>query len=90
MAKKRSGSIKRFGVRYGRTVKHKLAQAESEMKTFQECPYCGAIKVKRIASGIWNCRKCKAKFTGKAYAVGGKPKAESLGEEPSVVKESNG
>lgn len=75
MSKKRLGSIKRFGARYGRTVKFKLAQAEAEMKTFQACPYCNAMKVKRLSTGIWLCRKCQAKFTGKAYTVSKKTRS---------------
>ena len=76
MTKKRSGSIKRFGARYGRTVKHKLAAAEKDMKVFQECPYCHAVRVKRLSMGVWECRKCSSKFTGKAYTVGQKRIAE--------------
>lgn len=82
MAEKQFGSIKRFGARYGRTVKHNLAKIEKQLRTFQKCPYCYAKKAKRVANGIWECRKCGAKFTGKAYTVGGKLKpAEQLVEE---------
>jgi len=63
------GSVKRFGPRYGRTVKHKLAKIEAVLKGKHKCPYCHADKVKRLSLGIWQCRKCDAKFTGKAYSV---------------------
>ena len=71
MAKKKKelGSVKRFGPRYGRRVKHKLAKIESNLRGKQECPYCGGKKIKRLSTGIWNCGKCKSKFTGKAYSV---------------------
>jgi len=62
-------SIKRFGARYGRTVKHKFARIEREQRKKYKCPYCNYTKVKRAAAGIWQCRKCKAKFTSKAYSV---------------------
>jgi large subunit ribosomal protein L37Ae len=63
------GSIKRFGARYGRTVKHKLAKAEAPLKKFQVCPFCKALKVKRVSAGVWQCRKCGAKYAGKAYTA---------------------
>jgi large subunit ribosomal protein L37Ae len=63
------GSVKRFGARYGRSVKHKLAKIEAIQKGKHECPYCHSLKAKRVAVGIWSCRKCGAKFTGKAYSI---------------------
>lgn len=64
------GSVKRFGPRYGRTVKNKLAKIEVEQKRKQKCPFCAKEKVSRLAAGIWECRKCESKFAGRAYAVG--------------------
>jgi len=71
MAKKKEnlGSVKRFGARYGRRIKHKLARIESIQRGKHKCPYCHNLKVKRLSAGIWKCRKCGAKFTGKAYSV---------------------
>ncbi|MBW2977361.1 50S ribosomal protein L37ae [Candidatus Woesearchaeota archaeon] len=66
---KKFGSVKRFGARYGRRPKEKLAKIESIQKGKHKCPYCHALKVKRLSAGIWNCRKCGAKFTGKAYSL---------------------
>ena len=67
--KKKLGSVKRFGARYGRRVKHKLAEIEAVQRGKHTCPYCRAQRVKRVAAGIWECRKCKSKFTGKAYTI---------------------
>ncbi len=63
------GSVKRFGARYGRSVKHKLAKIEAIQKGKHHCPYCHNFKAKRLSTGIWSCRKCGAKFTGKAYSI---------------------
>ncbi|MBD3318682.1 50S ribosomal protein L37ae [Candidatus Woesearchaeota archaeon] len=70
MAKKsKLGSAKRFGVRYGRTVKHNLAKIEAMQRASTKCPFCLYDKVKRVAMGIFVCHKCDAKFTGRAYQV---------------------
>lgn len=70
MAEKQGlGSVKRFGVRYGRTPKYKLALIERELRKKHKCPYCRKLKVKRVSYGIWNCLGCNAKFTGKAYSL---------------------
>ena len=72
MAKEKFGSVRRFGARYGATIKRRLAKVESGQKKLHKCPYCNAIKVKRVSLGIWRCKKCKAKFTGKAYTTSSK------------------
>ena len=38
----------------------------------QKCPFCDKFQVKRIASGIWFCKKCDVRFTAGAYTVGKK------------------
>jgi len=63
------GSVKRLGPRYGKTVKVKLGKIESLQRGPHKCPYCHNHKVKRLAVGIWQCKKCNAKFTSKAYFV---------------------
>jgi len=72
MAETGLGSVKRFGTRYGRTVKHKLAKIEAGLRGKHKCPYCAKQKVKRVAMGIWNCQKCSTTFTARAYEIGEK------------------
>jgi large subunit ribosomal protein L37Ae len=81
------GSVKRFGPRYGRTVKHKLAKIEAVQKGKHKCPYCHAMKAKRLSTGIWHCIKCGAKFTGRAYSLKDVAvKAEEIKEEKQEAK----
>ena len=68
--KKGLGPVKRYGVRYGRTVKHKLAKIEMEQKKNHTCPYCSRDRVSRVSYGIWNCKKCNSTFTARAYTIG--------------------
>jgi len=63
------GSVKRFGARYGRKLKLKFSKIETEQRKLHKCPYCSKIAVRRVAVGIWNCKKCNTKFTGKAYSI---------------------
>ena len=83
------GSVKRFGARYGRKLKVKFSKIEAEQRKLHKCPYCSKTAVKRIAVGIWSCKKCNAKFTGKAYSVAKKitaKEAQVVQEEPEIIK----
>ena len=80
-------SAKRFGARYGRRIKELFENAEKSQRQRHKCPYCHAIKVKRIAFGIWTCIKCNARFTGKAYVPYEKPKNASVKEEELLTEE---
>lgn len=86
--KKDLGPAKRFGPRYGRTVKKRLAKIEREQKKKHKCPYCMKLNVKRVFAGVWYCRSCGSKFTSKAYTLAKKPltlkkeKITEITEEP--------
>ena len=71
------GSAKKFGPRYGRTVKQKYAKIDRLQKANYKCPYCNHEKVKRENMGIWKCGTCNSKFTSKAYSV---PKIKEIKE----------
>ena len=67
MKTKRIGTIGRFGPRYGTRTKKLVATIEDRQRKKQICPYCERPVLKRIATGVWYCKKCKTKFAGGAY-----------------------
>lgn len=66
---KKIGTAGRFGARYGKTIREKIAKIEAKQRKKQTCPYCRKPTAKRISMGIFSCKKCKSKFTGRAYTV---------------------
>jgi large subunit ribosomal protein L37Ae len=66
---KKVASAGRFGARYGRRLRKKIINVESQQRKKQKCPYCSREAAKRVAMGIFECRKCNSKFTGRAYVV---------------------
>jgi large subunit ribosomal protein L37Ae len=65
---KKVGLTGRFGTRYGRGVKVAFEKIERKQKTTYVCPSCKKTSVERVSTGIWQCKKCNAKFTGGAYS----------------------
>ncbi|PSP56629.1 50S ribosomal protein L37ae [Halobacteriales archaeon QS_1_67_19] len=63
----RTGSAGRFGARYGRVSRRRVADIESEMHDDHTCPECGTDAVDRQGTGIWQCGKCGYKFAGGTY-----------------------
>lgn len=57
----------RFGCRYGKRVRTKLADVEAIQRKKQTCPHCKKKQAKRISKGIWKCKKCKKKFASNTY-----------------------
>jgi large subunit ribosomal protein L37Ae len=63
---KKVGSTGRFGPRYGTKTKKMILKVEQRKKNIF-CPYCERKSLKRLAAGVWYCKKCKTKFAGGAY-----------------------
>ena len=74
-------SIKRFGVRYGRTVKQQFGEIEQLHRRYYKCQFCTKESVKRVTRGIWECTSCKVQFTGKAYTPSKIKMAQITGKE---------
>ena len=70
--KKKIGTAGRFGSRYGKKDRTKVAEIEKILRQKHVCPNCKMPFVKRVSSGIWQCKKCGVKFSGLAYS----PKSE--------------
>ena len=66
---KKTKSAGRFGARYGKTIRTKIIAVEKKQRAKQQCPFCKKLTAKRLSMGIFHCKKCKAKFTGKAYTI---------------------
>ena len=64
---KKAGTAGRFGARYGVIVRNRVKTIEAQQKKRHECPVCYHHSVKRVSSGIWECRRCDAKFAAGAY-----------------------
>jgi len=67
---KKVGIVGKFGPRYGFTVRRRFADVEVKAKQKYECPNCGALKLRRVSTSIWQCRRCGTKFAGRAYTPG--------------------
>jgi large subunit ribosomal protein L37Ae len=59
----RTGSAGRFGARYGRVARRRVAQIEREM----ESATVDGDDVTRVGTGIWVNEETGEKFTGGAY-----------------------
>ena len=72
MAVKIAGNRGRFGTRYGKSTRDKIARAESSVRKSRKSPFTNTNSVRRVSAGIWYCKKSGIKFTGKAYGFDSK------------------
>jgi large subunit ribosomal protein L37Ae len=64
---KKVGPLGRYGVRYGVGIKKRYLELEKELRKKKACPNCSKLGLKRVAAGVWECKKCGHKFSGGAY-----------------------
>ena len=68
MRTKKVKAAGRFGARYGRKIRTKIADIESTQRKKQQCIFCNGT-AKRLSKGIWLCKKCKKKFASHTYTL---------------------
>lgn len=66
---KKVKSTGRFGSRYGVGIKKRVLKVEEKQANLKPCSFCGFKRIKRLAAGLFFCKKCSTKFTGGAYTT---------------------
>ncbi|MBX8636153.1 MAG: 50S ribosomal protein L37ae [Thermoplasmata archaeon] len=87
---KKSGSVARFGPRYGVRIRARILEVEREAAKGSACPRCGMVSVKRQSTAIYQCRHCNYKYAARAYVGQFRdiimPQKETEGESEEVEK----
>ncbi len=78
---KKAGSSGRYGARYGVIVRNRVKIIEAQQKKRHECPVCHHMSVKRVSSGIWECKRCDTKFAAEAYNPKAKKEISRVSEQ---------
>jgi large subunit ribosomal protein L37Ae len=66
---KKAGIVGKYGTRYGGTLRKVIKKMEVTQHAKYNCSFCGKNAVKRQATGIWNCGRCKKTMAGGSYVL---------------------
>ncbi len=64
---KKVGSAGKYGPRYGVKIRRSLGNIQAMKSKTYVCPRCEHESVRKVDSGIWECKKCGYKFAGGIY-----------------------
>lgn len=70
---KKVGNTGWMGARYGIRIRRKVLDLDRTREFDGACPKCSTVTVERVASGIFQCRRCGAKFASNAYVFAPAP-----------------
>lgn len=86
---KKVGSSGTYGARYGVKIRNLITDIKRQKIAVYNCPTCNYTSMKRVSTGIWECRHCGVKIAGGAYTPTtkiSKVKIEVKGEEEENVE----
>jgi len=58
-----------FACSYGASLRKQIKKQEVSQHSKYLCDFCGKHSVRRVATGIWNCKSCGKQKAGGAYTL---------------------
>ncbi|MCI4362883.1 MAG: 50S ribosomal protein L37ae [Thermoplasmata archaeon] len=70
---KKIGSTGWMGPRYGIRIRRRVLEIDRESEKDAPCPQCSTVTLARVASGVFECRRCGTRFASGAYVFSPPP-----------------
>ena len=85
---KKIGSTGWMGPRYGIRIRRRVLEIDRARAADAACPRCSTVTIHRVASGLFECRRCRTRFASGAYVFAPPPSItrSEKGMEPSPGK----
>jgi len=79
---------KGLGPRYGVRVRKRINTVLKKSRATYRCPDCRYTSVKRVSTGIWECRHCGLVFAGGAFQPTGRRTKIGIRDEDKLFEEN--
>ena len=79
---KKVGSTAWMGPRYGIRIRRRVLEIDRQRGRPSPCPRCSTVTLYRVASGIFECRRCGTRFASNAYVFQAPPSITRAAKEP--------
>jgi large subunit ribosomal protein L37Ae len=83
---KKVGGTGWMGPRYGIRIRRRVLEIDRARARASPCPRCSTVTLKRVASGIFECRRCGTRFASNAYVFQAPPAITRAEKEESAGK----
>jgi large subunit ribosomal protein L37Ae len=70
---KKVGSTGWMGPRYGIRIRRRVLDLDKARGAPAACPRCSTMTLHRVASGIFECRRCGTRYASNAYVFAAPP-----------------
>jgi len=70
---KKVGATGWMGPRYGIRIRRRVLEIDRARARPAACPRCATTTLGRVASGIYECRRCGTRFASNAYVFAPPP-----------------
>ena len=70
---KKVGATGWMGPRYGIRIRRRVLEIDRTRGKAAACPRCSTVTLHRVASGIFECRRCGTRYASNAYVFQAPP-----------------
>jgi large subunit ribosomal protein L37Ae len=81
---KKVGRTGWMGPRYGIRIRRRVLDIDTQRSARSACPKCSTVTVRRVASGVFECRRCGNRFASGAYQFSPPPPITRTERAPEV------